>query len=137
MRKPLLYCLFPALGACSLLPRPDPDQAWIELHDKAGNTLQATEVDERPLEDDRYFQVTPGEHALQVRLQFDVDPANVGPDSAGLSRTCLLTLDYDGFDAGRRYRLATGSFGFRPWAQLYDESGNAVARGREGRCGDV
>ncbi|TRX73856.1 PA0061/PA0062 family lipoprotein [Pseudomonas mangiferae] len=137
MRNPLLYCLFPVLGACSLMPRHDPAQAWVDLDDDTAGVVQATQVDSQPLEDDRYFQVTPGEHELQVRLQFDVDPANIGPDSAGLSRTCLLTLDYDGFDAGRRYRLDTGSAGFRPWAQLKDERGAPVARAREGRCGDV
>ncbi len=137
MRHSPLYCLFPLLGACSLFPRHDPSQAWIDLDGPTDEVVQATRVDTRALDDERYFQVSPGEHALQVRLQFEVDPSNIGPDSAGLSRTCLLTLDYDGFDAGRRYRLDTGSAGFRPWAKLYDETGAPLAQAREGRCGDV
>lgn len=137
MRPALLLCLPVLLSGCSLLmPRHDPDQAWIELHEREDGRLEAVRVDGKDLDDDRYFQIPPGRHELQVRLRFEVDATNVGADQA-LPRTCLLTLDYAGFTAGQRYRLKAGSRGFRPWAQLQDERGEDLAQAREGRCGAV
>ncbi|WP_252272267.1 hypothetical protein [Pseudomonas subflava] len=136
MRK-ALFCLPILLSGCSLwMPRHDPDQAWIDLHGREDGRLQAVQVDGQTLEDDRFFQVPPGRHELQVRLRFAVDASNVGSDQ-DLPRTCLLTLDYADFSAGQRYRLKAGSRGFRPWAQLLDERGESLARAREGRCGAV
>ena len=34
--------------------------------------LMADRLDGRPVNDGRYFQISPGAHELQVRLQFDV-----------------------------------------------------------------
>lgn len=134
----LLLCSLPVLlcGCSLLLPRHDPQQAWIELMERDGDRLQALQVDGRTLDDDRYFQVPPGRHVLQVRLRFEVEAGNVGSAQA-LPRTCLLTLDYDAFATGQRYRLKAGHRGFRPWAQLQDSRGKALARAREGRCGAV
>jgi len=136
MRKALI-CLPVLLSGCSLwMPRHDPAQAWIELHERGDGRLQAVQVDGRELKDDRYFQIPPGRHELQVRLRFEVEASNVGSQD-NLPRTCLLTLDYDDFAAGQRYRLKAGNRGFRPWAQLQDERGEKLARAREGRCGAV
>ena len=126
-----------SLGGCAGLPTPDPSQAWVTLHTSQSNTLQAAKVDASKLEDDRYFQVTPGQHELHMRLQFAVDPTNIGPDSQRLERTCVLTLDYPQFNAGQRYNLVAGSIGFRPWAKLYDQQHQLLARARESRCGEV
>lgn len=137
MRTPLLLCLPVLLGGCSLLmPFHDPAQAWIELHERQDGRLEAVQVDGKTLDDGRYFQIPPGRHELQVRLRFEVAPANTGAQQS-LPRTCLLTLDYADFAAGQRYRLKAGSRGFRPWAQLQDERGEDLARAREGRCGAV
>lgn len=65
------------------------------------------------LEDSRYFQVPPGRHALQMRLRFEVAPADTGGAQAP-PRTCLLELNYAEFNAGQRYRLEAGHRGFRP-----------------------
>ena len=101
MRLLLLSPLSLVLGGCALLPAwHDPAQAWIDL----APGLQAVRVDERMLEDARYFQVPPGRHALQMRLRFEVAPADTGGAQA-LPRTCLLELDYAEFNAGQRYRL--------------------------------
>lgn len=136
MRQTLL-CLPVVLCGCSLLmPRHDPAQAWIDLNDREESRLQAVQVDDQTLEDDRFFQVPPGHHKLQVRLRFEVDATNVGGAQA-LPRTCLLTLDYPDFDAGQRYQLSAGSRGFRAWAKLHDAQGQVLASGREGRCGEV
>jgi hypothetical protein len=134
MRHLLLCSLSLVLGGCALLlPRHDPSQAWVELH--AG--LQAVQVDGRALQDERYFQVPPGHHELQMRLRFEVAPDDIGGASKPLPRTCLLSLDYAEFAAGQRYRLKAGNRGFRPWALLLDARGQPLARAREGRCGAV
>lgn len=138
MRRLLLCCLPFVLGGCTLLgPSHDPSQAWIDLYSDRGETVEAVGVDERSLDDDDYFQVSPGAHALQMRVRFEVAPGNVGIGDEPLPRTCLMTLDYADFAAGKRYRVRTGSRGFRPWAQLYGADGERLARAREGRCGDV
>ncbi|WP_394560008.1 hypothetical protein [Aquipseudomonas alcaligenes] len=136
MRK--LFCCLPILlSGCSLImPLHDPDQAWVELHERQDGRLEAVQVDGQELEDERYFQVPPGRHELQVRLRFEVAPGDTGTAEA-LPRTCLLTLNYADFAAGQRYQLKAGSRGFRPWAQLQDEHGEQLARAREGRCGAV
>ncbi len=136
MRRTLL-CLPVLLCGCSLLmPRHNPTQAWIDLKDGEEDRLQAVQVDGQVLDDDRFFQVPPGRHELQVRLRFEVDAGNVGGGQA-LPRTCLLTLDYPDFDAGQRYQLSAGSRGFRAWAKLHDARGQVLASAREGRCGEV
>ncbi|MBM7062634.1 hypothetical protein JQX08_18115 [Pseudomonas sp. UL073] len=125
-----------ALGGCSLLPKPDPNQAWIDLHTNPASQLRAAEVDDKPLDDDRFFQVEPGSHELQARLQFAVAGSDVGPSSAALPRNCEVRVQYAGFDAGQRYRLVAGNIGFRPWVKLYSADNQLLARGREGRCGE-
>jgi hypothetical protein len=137
MRPLLLATSLLSLGGCAMLPTPDPSQAWVDLRTSETNTLQAAKVDASELEDDRYFQVSPGQHELHMRLQFDVAPTNIGPDSQGLERTCVLKLDYPEFAAGQRYNLVAGSIGFRPWAKLYDQQHQLLARAKEGRCGEV
>ncbi|MEN0108957.1 MAG: hypothetical protein AAGC84_21390 [Pseudomonas sp.] len=125
------------LGGCSMMPTPDPSQAWVSLRTSEANTLEAAKVDASELDDDRFFQVTPGQHELHMRLQFAVAPTNIGPDSQGLERTCVLKLDYPEFAAGQRYNLVAGSIGFRPWAKLYDQQHQLLARAKESRCGEV
>jgi hypothetical protein len=137
MRPILLATCLLTLGGCAMMPTPDPSQAWVDLHTSEANTLQAAKVDTSALDDDRYFQVTPGQHELHMFLQFNVAPTNIGPDSQGLERTCVLKLDYPEFAAGQRYNLVAGSIGFRPWAKLYDQQNQLLARAKEGRCGEV
>lgn len=93
-------------------------------------------VDERPQADSRYVQLPPGRHRLQLRLNFEVTPANTGGEQP-LPRTCLLSLDYVDFAAGQRYRLESGNRGFSPWARLLDRHDRPLARAVEGRCGAV
>ena len=80
------------------------------------------------------------QHELRVRYQFQVEPQNIGSEAAvseAMWRDCQLTLKYKDFGAGQRYRLETGSIGFYPWARLYDQQANEIARGRTGRCEKV
>ncbi len=137
MHRLMLSSLPVLLAGCSLLPRHDPTQAWVDLGNAENENLQALQVDEQPLDDDRFFQISPGQHELQVRFRFEVDPSNIGPQRQALARTCLLTINYADFAAGGSYRLEADSFGFHPRVQLYDTRGQQLARGREGRCGEV
>ncbi|MCQ2030531.1 hypothetical protein EA797_18505 [Stutzerimonas zhaodongensis] len=138
MRILILALALSTLGGCALwMPSPDPSQAWVELVPSGETELKAVAVDEKPLDDHRYFQVTPGSHQLGMRYRFEVGAANVGRDSETLERDCRLTLDYDGFSAGERYRLVAGGYGFRPWARLYDERNQLLAKASERGCGGV
>ncbi|MDE3739471.1 PA0061/PA0062 family lipoprotein [Metapseudomonas resinovorans] len=138
MRLLLLSLPLLSLGGCALLmPSPDPDQAWISLRKQEGQVVQANRVDDKALADPRYFQVTPGRHELEVRLEFEVGGHDIGQESPSYRRTCLLKLAYADFAAGERYQLEAGGIGFRPWARLYDEQNKEVAKARESRCGDV
>lgn len=138
MRTLILALALSSLGGCAMwMPRPDPNQAWIDLAPHGETELVAVAVDNKPLDDGRYFQVEPGSHQLGMRYRFEVGPANVGSDSEALPRDCRLTLSYDGFDAGARYRLVAGGYGFRPWARLYDENDRLLAKATERGCGGV
>lgn len=124
-----------ALGGCAWLPAHDPSQAWIDLHTRRPSELLAAKVDDKALDDSRFFQVSPGAHQLQARLRFSVDAGDVGPHAPPLPRDCRVLLDYAEFAAGQRYRLEAGNIGFRTWSKLYDAQNRVLARGREGRCG--
>lgn len=138
MRALLVALFVSSLAGCSLwIPKPDPAQAWIELAPLEESDLQALAVDGRRLDDDRYFQVQPGSRTLEMRYRFQVEGADIGPDSEPLPRDCKLTLEYDRFSAGTRYRLVAGGYGFRPWAKLYDQHQSVVARATEQGCGNV
>ncbi|BAU71724.1 PA0061/PA0062 family lipoprotein [Metapseudomonas furukawaii] len=138
MRPLLLSLPLLSLGGCALLmPSHDPSQAWIALDAREGQSMQASRVDDKPLSDPRFFQVTPGRHELEVRLEFEVGAGDIGQGSDGYRRTCLLKLAYADFTAGERYQLQAGGIGFRPWVRLYDERNREVAKARESRCGDV
>nr|WP_234461791.1 hypothetical protein [Stutzerimonas stutzeri] len=119
------------------MPKPDPQQAWVELNSNGETHLQAVAVDGQALDDDRYFQVPPGSRTLEMRYRFEVNGANVGPGSSALTRDCRLTLEYDRFRAGARYQLVAGGYGFRPWVRLYDQHRYVLARAEEKGCGDL
>lgn len=124
-------------GCSSFMPSHDPEQAWVELDTVESSDLRASKVDDKTLEDDRFFQVSPGNHALEAQLHFNVDAANVGNVDQPLQRSCKLMLKYPDFAAGETYRLEAGHYGFRPWAKLYDAQDYVVSVGREGSCGQL
>lgn len=141
MRRLCLLSLLLILSACAALkplPKPDPNQAWIGLYHEGKGKLEATRADRKALDDWRYFQVWPGNHEVEVRYQFEVQPSNIGGQAkAPFARTCLLSLEYPKFAAGERYGLETGHVGWQPWVRLVDEHGQEVARSAAGRCGEV
>lgn len=122
------------LSACSTLPAPDPNQAWVELAPQDETSLHAVQVDERDWVDSRYFEVTPGSHELTVRYQFPVTPSNIGPVNEPLWRDCQLNLTFKDFSAGQRYQLQAGSIGFRPWIKLYDHQQKLLGQGLPAGC---
>ena len=122
------------LCACSTLPDPDPNQAWIDLTPHSDESLHAIEVDERAWADRRYFEVSPGSHELTVRYQFPVAPGNIGPVSEPLWRDCQLNVKYKDFNAGQRYQLEAGSIGLNPWVKLYDDQRRLVGKGSSAGC---
>ncbi|WP_040260459.1 PA0061/PA0062 family lipoprotein [Pseudomonas massiliensis] len=134
MRTILLLAALFSLGGCMGLPKPDPNQAWVDLHMPKDDSLHAQTVDAQALEDPRYFEVQPGSHELTVRYQFTVTPDNIGPQAEPLQRDCQLNIKYQGFNAGERYRLEVGSLGFTPWAKLYDEQSRLVGRAQPAGC---
>jgi hypothetical protein len=124
------------LGACaSPLPKPDPQQAWVDLYAPAGDLLMADRVDRKRWPDGRYFQVDPGAHELLVRLQFEAAGGGMAMNSEPLLLTCELRLRYDQFAAGQRYRVEARSMAMTAQAWLYDEQRNVLARGKVMRCG--
>lgn len=138
MRHILLTAMLLLTSACAgPLPAVDPQQAWIDLATVPGNVLMADRLDNHPVNDGRYFQVSPGEHDLQVRLQFDVPSGGQDGLAELQTRTCRLQLHFPSFVAGQRYLLKAGQQGYRPWARLYDSQQQVLVRGKTLRCGSI
>ncbi|MBC3467048.1 hypothetical protein [Pseudomonas sp. RW10S2] len=120
MRQPMMLIALSALGACaSPLPPKDPAHAWVDLYTVTpGRTIMADKLDGKRLDDGRYFQLTPGRHELVVRFDYEL--------TAGLfttsptERTCYLTVRFDNFKAGERYRLEARAPAMQPQVYLYD-----------------
>lgn len=137
MRYLALFTAVLALSACaSPVPPADPNQAWVELRSNAGSLLMADRLDGQRLSDGRYFQLAPGAHELQARLQFEVNGGG-GLDGAYEPRqvTCDIRLRYDNFVAGQRYRLEARPLQMKAQAWLYDAQRTVLARGKILRCG--
>lgn len=137
MRALLITPLLLVLAACaSPLPKPDPQQAWVELYSSADTLLMADRLDDKRWPDGRYFQVTPGTHELETRFQFEVhNGGSLGGLGEPLRMTCEIRVRYDGFAAGQRYRLEARQQSMKAQAWLYDAQRNVLARGEVLRCG--
>ncbi|MBJ2262992.1 hypothetical protein A2T76_08035 [Pseudomonas brenneri] len=140
MRQLLLPLAAIFLSACASAPIPpaDPQQAWVDFATPTpgAKLVMAQRLDGKALEDGRYFQVPAGSHELMVRFDFEVYAgAGLG---GGLNqpqeRTCFITLQYDQFQAGQRYRLEGRSLGFTPNIRLYDAQRQLLAEERSVNC---
>ena len=109
MRALLVIGSMLLVSACSTLPDPDPNLAWVDLTPYGETSLDAKQVDERDWADSRYFEVQPGSHELTVRYQFPVTPSNIGPVDAPLWRDCQVKLTFKDFSAGQRARRPCSS----------------------------
>lgn len=129
----LAACL---LSACTSTPIPpaDPAMAWVDLETQTGKLVMAERLDNKRQADGRYFQVTPGSHELMVRFDFEVFVGGMGMFSDPQERLCYVTVDYDNFQPGQRYRLQARSMGFNAYARLYDATGKVVAEERLVNC---
>ena len=129
----LAACL---LSACTSTPIPpaDPAMAWVELETQTGKLVMAERLDNKRQADGRYFQVTPGSHELMVRFDFEVFVGGMGMFSDPQERLCYVTVDYDNFQPGQRYRLQARSLGFNAYARLYNAAGKVVAEERLVNC---
>ncbi|MCY1289788.1 hypothetical protein D9M68_483300 [compost metagenome] len=137
MRTPAPILLLAAfLGACaSPLPEHDPKMAWVELYTTPANSLLAERLDGKTLRDGRYFQVSPGKHNLLVRFRYELSGGGggggrmgMGDGGGGTERTCLVSVTYDEFAAGQRYRLELRPQLQSALALLTDQSGRLVAK---------
>lgn len=131
MRTLLALTLLASLAACaSKLPEPDPRMAWIDIVPDPADTLMANRLDDRRWGDGRYFQVLPGKHELELRYQFEAGGAGggFGMNAEPSVLTCYLILRYDGFEAGKRYRVEARNAANQPMAWLYDDQRKVLAR---------
>ncbi|UFH49408.1 PA0061/PA0062 family lipoprotein [Pseudomonas sp. KNUC1026] len=123
------------LSACNTTPVPphDPAQAWVELSMLNGKAILAERLDGKRLDDGRYFQVTPGTHTLEFRYDYEAN-APLAIMSQPSERMCYITVQYNGFKAGGRYRIQARNLGIEPSALLYDPSNQVVAQDRSNYC---
>ncbi|MDY0836218.1 MULTISPECIES: PA0061/PA0062 family lipoprotein [unclassified Pseudomonas] len=139
MRQLLLPVAAIFLSACASTPLPavDPQQAWVDFATPTpgAKLVMAQRLDGKNLNDGRYFQVPPGSHELMVRFDFEVP---TGGSFSGFGqttdRTCFMTLQYDRFEAGQRYRLEGRSLGYNPNIRLYNKAGQLLAEERSVNC---
>lgn len=134
MRQPLMLLTVSTLAACSNpLPPIDTKQAWVDLYTiTPGRLVMADRLDGTRLNDGRYFQVTPRPHELIVRFDYEVYAG--GFTSEPVERTCYLTVRYDNFQAGQRYRLEARALSMTPNAWLYDADRKILAEERDVHC---
>ena len=136
MRTYLLLPIACLLCACASTPLPaaDPAKAWVDLETQTGKLVMAERLDNQRLNDGRYFQVTPGSHELMVRFDFEVFVGGMGMFSDPQERLCYITLNYDNFQPGQRYRLQARSLGFNAYARLYNAEGKVLSEERLVNC---
>ncbi|CAI8925322.1 Lipoprotein [Pseudomonas sp. IT-P12] len=137
MRRLLLLLAAGAFAGCqSPLPAVDPQMAWVDFATPTpgGKLLMAERLDNQRLRDGRFFQVSPGSHELRVRFDFEVFGGGGSLMTGPVERLCYLTIRFDHFEAGQRYRLEARSLAFTPSARLYNDKREIVAEDREVNC---
>ena len=119
-------------SACAApLPEYDLNTAWIDVQSQAGHYLSAQRADLQKVNDARYFQVSPGEHQLQLRVTYDR-----GGNSTGDSqRRCRIDIAYAEFTAGQRYSVRALARGWTVRAWLYNADGQRLIESKPIRCG--
>ena len=139
MRPLLLTVAALFLSACASTPIPpvDPKQAWVDFATPTpgAKLVMAQRLDGKNLPDGRFFQVPPGSYELMVRFDFEV-PTGGSLNGFGQTsdRTCFITLQYDHFEAGQRYRLEGRSLAFTPNIRLYNAARQLLAEERSVNC---
>ncbi|KAA0956319.1 hypothetical protein [Pseudomonas sp. ANT_H12B] len=137
MRRLVLLLAAIAVSGCQTpLPAVNPQMAWVDFSTPfpGDKLLMAERLDNQRMRDGRYFQVTPGSHELIVRFDFEVAGGGSGLMTDPSERLCYLTIKYDHFEAGQRYRLEARSMAFTPSARLYNAKREIVAEDRQVYC---
>ncbi|MBX9408056.1 hypothetical protein K5E40_20465 [Pseudomonas baetica] len=135
-RLTLLLAASVVAGCQSPMPAADPGKAWVDfaMPTPGGKVLMAERLDKQRMPDGRFFQVTPGSHELTVRFDFEVFGGGMSMNTDPQERLCYLTVRYDHFEAGQRYRLEARSLAFTPSARLINHQGQIVAEERQVNC---
>ena len=124
--------LLVSCNACAApLPEHDPSMAWIDVLSQAGHRLAAQRMDGNKVTDARYFQVSAGEHQLQVRLTYE----RGGSNTVDSQRRCLVDIAYPEFAAAQRYSIRALAKGWTVRAWLYDSAGQRIIESKPVRCG--
>ena len=97
------------------------------MKEEAPNDLMAERVDGKRVDDGRYFEVTPGDHRLDVTL-FEDEP---GDDN---QQDCQGRIEYKHFKAGEHYTLVESSLGTTVRASLEDGHGKEIAATQDFNC---
>ncbi len=119
------------LTACSApLPAPQKGMAWIGIETQPGQQMLARRLDNKPVQDGRYFQVQPGKHALELFLAYPTE--NIQGD--GL-RKCEVHIRYADFLADQQYRIKARTNGWSVRAWLYDEANEKLVESQHVQCG--
>lgn len=135
MRLPLAFLLALALGGCaSPLPPHDPGMAWVDMSAQTTDIFMSDRLDGKRTYDGRYFLVPPGAHELEAHYEFEVSSGSFGLFGETQTMRCTLVVQYDHFEAGRRYLFQARSLGFTPQGWLRDEQRNVLVEAEAEHC---
>lgn len=118
-------------GCAGTLPKPDPHDAWVGLQYEARDSMVAEKLDNHPLKDGRYFQVSPGKHSMQVMV-YAANSVYVD------DKTCHATLTYARFKPDEHYELRGTDLGsglrLNMRVDLVNAKGKSVAQTQQFDC---
>lgn|SRR5690606_23040820 len=121
-------------GCASPLPPHDPNMAWVDLSGQTTDIFMSDRLDRKRTPDGRYFLVPPGAHELEARYEFEVSSGGFGLFDDTQTMRCTLVVNYDNFEAGKRYLFQARSLGFTPQGWLRDEQRNVLVRAEAEHC---
>lgn len=136
MRRLSLVALLTLIltGCASPLPPHDPQMAWVDLSAQTTDIFMSDRLDNKRTYDGRYFLVPPGAHELEARYEFEVSSGGFGLFGETQTMRCTLVVNYDNFEAGKRYLFQARSLGFTPQGWLRDEQRNVLVRAEAEHC---
>ncbi|MGI4838791.1 MAG: hypothetical protein ACRYF9_14335 [Janthinobacterium lividum] len=124
---PLLGMVGLLAGCAGPMPKPDPNDAWVGLHEEPDAVLMAADLDGKRLNDGRYFEVPPGKHRLDMTLIVD----GVGDND---EQNCSARVDFGQFKAGGHYSLVESSLGEDYTVKLEDSKGKQIGHASDVTC---
>lgn len=121
-------------GCASPLPPHDPNMAWVDLSGQTTDIFMSDRLDRKRTPDSRYFLVPPGVHELEARYEFEVSSGGFGLFGETQTMRCTLVVNYDNFEAGKRYLFQARSLGFTPQGWLRDAERNVLVEAEAEHC---